>query len=53
MLWFFLEYPIISGLIFSITLGLPVGLSTVWTLRSVGEETEKDETRWDDEWDLE
>jgi len=52
MVWFFLEYPIISGLLFSVILGLPVGLSTVWSLRGLGEEQKKDENRWDDEWDL-
>ena len=52
VLWFLQEYPIISGLIFSIALGLPVGLSTVWTLRSIGDDPEKDQNAWDDEWDL-
>jgi hypothetical protein len=52
MIWFFTEYPIISGIIYSIVLGLPVGLGTVWTLRSVGEEPKKDDNLWNDEWDL-
>jgi len=52
MLWFLQEYPIISGLIYSIVLGLPVGLATVWGLREFDEPPKKDEDRWDDEWDL-
>ena len=54
MIWFFLEYPVISGLIFSIILGLPVGLGTVWSIRGFHEDTKmiKDKNVWDDEWDL-
>jgi len=54
MISFFLEYPIISGLIFSIILGLPVGLSTVWSIRGFHEDPDKpkDKNVWDDEWDL-
>ena len=52
MLWFLQEYPIISGLILSIVLGLPTGLGTVWTIRAYHEPPKKDENAWDDEWDL-
>ena len=52
MIWFFQEYPIISGMIFSTVLGLPSGLTIVWSLRSIDEEPKKDNNTWDDEWDL-
>jgi hypothetical protein len=54
MMWFLQEYPAISGLIFSIILGLPVGLSTVWSIRGFHDDPERprDENVWDDEWDL-
>jgi len=54
MIWFLQEYPVISGLLFSIVLGLPVGLSTVWSIRGIYEDSAmiKDENAWDDEWDL-
>ena len=44
MLWFLQEYPIISGLIYSIVLGLPVGLATVWGLREFDEPPKKTKT---------
>ena len=52
MIWFFLEYPIISGMIYSVVLGLPSGLAIVWSLREFEKPPEKDKTGWDDEWDL-
>tara|TARA_R100001460_G_scaffold83824_2_gene124767 strand:- start:884 stop:1045 length:162 start_codon:yes stop_codon:yes gene_type:complete len=53
MIWFFLEYPIISALIYSTVLGLPSGLVIVWGLRDFESPPKKDENIWDDEWDLE
>ena len=52
MISFFLEYPIISGLIYSIVLGLPSGLVIVWSLSDFENPPEKAKTGWDDEWDL-
>jgi|TARA_R100000995_G_C3468866_1_gene117206 hypothetical protein len=52
MIWFFQEYPIISGLIFSIILGTPSGLAIVWSIRESEDPPVKDKNLWDDEWDL-
>jgi len=52
VIWFFLEYPIISGLIYSIVLGLPSGLVIVWSLRELKRPPEKDKNLWDEDWDL-
>tara|TARA_R110002110_G_scaffold374400_1_gene584265 strand:+ start:257 stop:418 length:162 start_codon:yes stop_codon:yes gene_type:complete len=52
MIWFFFEYPIISGLIVSIVMGVPLGMDVVWTLRGIEMLPEKDQDVWDDEWDL-
>ena len=51
-MWFFQEYPIISGLIFSIILGTPSGLAVIWGIREAEEPPAKNKDRWDDEWDL-
>jgi len=52
MLWFLQEYPIVSGIIYSVVLGLPVGLATVWGLRDYNEAPKNDGNKWDDDWDL-
>ena len=52
MVWFLQEYPAMSGLLLSILIGLPTGMSVVWALRDLDKPPEKDENTWDDEWDL-
>ena len=44
--------PYISGLLLSMVIGLPTALSIIETLREDAGEPEKDENRWDSEWDL-
>jgi hypothetical protein len=52
VIWFFLEYPIMSGLVYSVVLGLPSGLAIVWSLREFENPAEKDKNLWDEDWDL-
>jgi hypothetical protein len=52
VIWLFLEYPIVSGLVYSIVLGLPSGLAIVWSLREFERPPEKDNSLWDEDWDL-
>jgi hypothetical protein len=44
--------PYLSGLLLSVIIGLPTGLSIVETLREDAGEPKKEENRWDSEWDL-
>ena len=50
--WFMTLNPYISGLLISIVLGLPVGLSITDSFREIEGEQKKDENVWDSEWDL-
>ena len=50
--WFMTLNPYISGLLISIVLGLPVGLSIIDSFRGIEGEPKKDENVWDSEWDL-
>jgi len=52
MIWFFLEYPVVSGVIYSVVLGLPSGLAIVWSLREFNKSPEKDDSLWDEDWNL-
>jgi|TARA_R110002020_G_scaffold474825_1_gene707643 hypothetical protein len=52
VIWFFLEYPILSGIIYSVVLGLPSGLAIIWSLREFESPPEKDKNLWDEDWDL-
>ena len=46
-------HPWAGGLLFAIMIGLPTGYSVVWTLRDIKNPLpEKDENKWDSEWDL-
>jgi len=45
-------HPWAGGLLFAIMIGLPTGYSVVWTLRDFKNPPEKDENKWDSEWDL-
>ena len=44
--------PYLSGLLLSVIIGLPTGLSIVETLREDVGEPQKDDNVWDNEWDL-
>ena len=46
--------PYLSGMILSVALGLPTGISVVRSLRELenGQEEEVEEDTWDSEWDL-
>lgn len=50
--WLITLNPFISGLVLSILLGLPTGLSVIETFRSLENDEEKEVDTWDSEWDL-
>jgi|ETNvirenome_6_85_1030632.scaffolds.fasta_scaffold12133_6 hypothetical protein len=52
MVEFIETYPVIAGLLLSIALGLPVGLSIVWEMRAQDNGTAYEEVKWDSDWDL-
>lgn len=45
-------HPWAGGLIFAILLGFPTGYSAVLTLRDIEKPPEKDENKWNADWDL-
>ena len=44
--------PYVGGMIFAIALGLPTGLSVVWALRDYNSPPVRDESMWNEDWDL-
>ena len=50
--WFMELNPYLSGLLLSIIIGLPTGLSIVETLREDAGQPKQDDNAWDNEWDL-